>query len=145
MSALDLSIRAQVMNLFFSLQRELGVACLVVAHDLALVRQAASRVYVMYLGRIVETGSSADIYERPSHPYTRALLASVPTADPRVERDRPAPPILGDIPSPTSPPSGCRFRTRCPIAMPACSESVPPMAAISQGHVAACLRANQNA
>lgn len=137
-SALDLSIRAQVMNLFFTLQKDLGVACLLIAHDLALVRQAASRVYVMYLGRIVESGNSRDVYERPSHPYTQALLASVPSADPRVERIRAAPPIMGDVPSPTNPPSGCRFRTRCPMAVDACGEKVPESVEVSEWHIAAC-------
>jgi len=142
-SALDLSIRAQVMNLFFTLQKDLGVACLLIAHDLALVRQAASRVYVMYLGRIVESGRSWDVYERPSHPYTRALLASVPSTDPQIERARPAPPIMGDIPSPTNPPSGCRFRTRCPMAVAACGEATPDAIEVSDGHKAACVFAGQ--
>ncbi len=142
-SALDLSIRAQVMNLFLKLQQELGVACLLIAHDLALVRQAATRVYVMYLGRIVEAGSSRDVYGSPGHPYTRALLASVPSADPRIERARPLPPIIGDIPSPTNPPSGCRFRTRCPLAVDRCADAVPEMRALAGGHAAACFFADE--
>jgi len=142
-SALDLSIRSQVMNLFLSLQKDLGVACLFIAHDLALVRQAASRVYVMYLGKIVEQGTSLDVYERPTHPYTRALLASIPSADPRIEATREVPALLGDIPSPTNPPSGCRFRTRCPSAMEACAAAEPPTVWVGPGHGAACIIADQ--
>jgi peptide/nickel transport system ATP-binding protein len=142
-SALDLSVRAQVMNLFLTLQKELGVACLFIAHDLALVRQAATRTYVMYLGKIVESGQSRELYGTPSHPYTRALLDSIPSADPRREALREAPAILGDIPSPTNPPSGCRFRTRCPHAMPVCSEAQPPLTPVSASHRAACVIANE--
>ena len=142
-SALDLSIRAQVMNLFLSLQKDLGVACLFIAHDLALVRQAASRVYVMYLGKVIEQGSSLDVYARPAHPYTSALLASVPSADPRIEARREAPALKSDIPSPTNPPSGCRFRTRCPQAMDICAQSEPQSIRLSKGHSAACVIAEQ--
>jgi peptide/nickel transport system ATP-binding protein len=142
-SALDLSVRAQVMNLFLSLQKELGVACLFIAHDLALVRQAASRVYVMYLGKVIETGSSLDVYARPAHPYTSALLASAPSADPRIEATREAPALIGDIPSPTNPPSGCRFRTRCPHAMEICAGNEPQTLALSASHSAACVIAEQ--
>lgn len=138
-SALDLSIRAQVMNLFLTLQKDLGVACLFIAHDLALVRQVANRTYVMYLGKIVEHGTSPEIYRTPSHPYTRALLASVPSADPRIQSVREVPAIIGDIPSPVNPPSGCRFRTRCPSAMPVCATQEPPDARLSDTHTAACV------
>jgi peptide/nickel transport system ATP-binding protein len=138
-SALDLSIRAQVMNLFFKLHRELGVACLFIAHDLALVRQATTRTYVMYLGKIIEEGRSAELYAQPSHPYTRALLASIPSADPRVEAHRPPPAIFGEIPSPTNPPSGCRFRTRCPQAMEICANAPPPRIALTSTHHASCV------
>lgn len=137
-SALDLSVRAQVMNLFFDLNRDLGVACLLIAHDLALVRQAASRSYVMYLGRIVEEGPSDALYHRPAHPYSRALIASVPSPDPRIERARLRVPLAGELPSATDPPSGCRFRTRCPIAVDACAGEPPPMIALAAGHRAAC-------
>lgn len=143
-SALDLSVRAQVMNLILDLRTELGVACLFIAHDLALVRQAASRVYVMYLGRVVETGASEGLYRTPRHPYTQALLASVPSADPRQERKRRAPPIAGDIPSPTDPPSGCRFRTRCPIAIDTCAQEQPEMIEVAPSHAAACLFAKDS-
>lgn len=142
-SALDLSVRAQVMNLFLTLQKELGVACLFIAHDLALVRQAASRVYVMYLGKVIETGRSLDVYARPGHPYTSALLASVPSADPRIETAREAPVLMGDIPSPTNPPSGCRFRTRCPQAMDICAMNEPEVVALSPSHEASCVIAEQ--
>jgi len=138
-SALDLSVRAQVMNLFFDLSRDLGVACLLVAHDLALVRQAASRNYVMYLGKIVEEGASAQLYGDPRHPYSRALLASAPSPDPVVERARPRVPLAGEIPSPTNPPSGCRFRTRCPVVREACATKLPPPVEVAPGHKAACL------
>ncbi|MDW9570866.1 ATP-binding cassette domain-containing protein [Sinorhizobium meliloti] len=142
-SALDLSIRAQVMNLFMGLRQDLGVACLFIAHDLALVRQAATRVYVMYLGKIVELGPSAELYERPSHPYTQLLLASVPDANPFVERQREVPLIAGEIPSPTNPPSGCRFRTRCPLAVEACAQTSPPYKTVSPAHSAACVFAKE--
>ncbi|MCZ4094082.1 ABC transporter ATP-binding protein [Sinorhizobium psoraleae] len=138
-SALDLSIRAQVMNLFLRLQKELGVACLFIAHDLSLVRQAASRVYVMYLGKIVEHGPSQELYDHPSHPYSQMLLASVPEVDPRVEKLRSAPLVVGEVPSPTSPPSGCRFRTRCPLAFDECARTTPPSYGLSPDHNAACV------
>ncbi|WP_018236840.1 ABC transporter ATP-binding protein [Ensifer sp. BR816] len=138
-SALDLSIRAQVMNLFLRLQKDLGVACLFIAHDLALVRQAASRVYVMYLGKIVEQGPSQELYDHPSHPYSQMLLASVPEVDPRVEKLRNGPLLVGEVPSPTNPPSGCRFRTRCPLAVESCSRKMPAAHGLSFGHSAACL------
>lgn len=142
-SALDLSIRAQVMNLFLSLQKDLGVACLFIAHDLALVRQAATRVYVMYLGKIVEHGPSQEVYNRPSHPYAQMLLASVPEVDPVIERHRQAPQIIGEVPSPTDPPSGCRFRTRCPMAVEDCGIRLPPDVGLTAGHTAACLFAQE--
>ena len=138
-SALDLSIRAQVMNLFLKLHKELDVACLFIAHDLALVRQATSRAYVMYLGRIIEEGTSAELYARQSHPYTQALLSSIPSADPRVEASREPPAIFGDIPSPTNPPSGCRFRTRCPQAMDICAATPPQAADLTPTHRARCV------
>ncbi|RWH82136.1 MAG: ABC transporter ATP-binding protein [Mesorhizobium sp.] len=142
-SALDLSIRAQVMNLFLTLQKELGVACLFIAHDLGLVRQAATRTYVMYLGKIVEAAQSEELYGHPSHPYTRALLDSIPSADPRREALREPPAIFGDIPSPTNPPSGCRFRTRCPHAMHICGEKEPLFTTVAPNHRAACVIASE--
>ena len=140
-SALDLSIRAQVMNLFLRLQKELNVACLFIAHDLALVRQAASRVYVMYLGKIVEQGPSQELFDNPSHPYSQMLLASVPEVDPLIEREREAPSIMGELPSPIDPPSGCRFRTRCPLVVDECALRAPPSIALSASHEAKCLYA----
>ncbi|PTM89118.1 ABC transporter ATP-binding protein [Mycoplana dimorpha] len=142
-SALDLSIRAQVMNLFLRLHKDLGVACLFIAHDLALVRQATSRTYVMYLGKIIEEATSAELYARPSHPYSKALLGSIPSADPRIEVTREPPEIFGDIPSPTNPPSGCRFRTRCPHAAEVCASAVPPLVALSPSHQAGCVLAEK--
>ncbi|MBT1160257.1 ABC transporter ATP-binding protein, partial [Aminobacter anthyllidis] len=138
-SALDLSIRAQVMNLFLRLQKDLGVACLFIAHDLELVRQAASRVYVMYLGKIVEHGPSQELYDHPSHPYSQMLLASVPEANPIAERQRKVPLMVGEVPSPTNPPSGCRFRTRCPMVVDDCKQQVPPALKLSPGHDASCV------
>jgi peptide/nickel transport system ATP-binding protein len=138
-SALDLSVRAQVMNLFFDLSRDLGVACLLIAHDLALVRQAASGSYVMYLGKIVEEGRSDQLYGAPAHPYSKALLAAVPSPDPVAERARSRVPLTGDIPSATNPPSGCRFRTRCPIAVERCAQALPPAVTLAPGQSAACL------
>lgn len=138
-SALDLSIRAQVMNLFLKLHKELGLACLFIAHDLALVRQATSRIYVMYLGKIIEEGRSEELYTRPSHPYSRALLGSIPTADPRIEATREPPQIFGDVPSPINPPSGCRFRTRCPHAMDVCAGAQPQAVTLTPSHRSRCV------
>lgn len=135
-SALDLSIRAQVMNLFLKLHKELGVACLFIAHDLALVRQATTRTYVMYLGKIIEEAKSAELYARPSHPYTRALLGSIPSADPRIEAMREPPAIFGDIPSPTNPPVGMPL----PHAVSASGAGLRRRAAAAPGLVAIASR-----
>lgn len=142
-SALDLSIRAQVMNLFLDLRRDLNVAILFIAHDLGLVRQASSRVYVMYLGKIVEQGPSQELYDNPSHPYTQFLLSSVPEVDPKVERNREILTLTGELPSPIDPPSGCRFRTRCPMATEDCGLRLPPDALVSNGHISQCVNARE--
>ena len=136
-SSLDVSIRAQIMNLFLKLRDELGMASILIAHDLAVVRQAASRVYVMYLGKIVEYGESGAVYGVPAHPYTQSLLSAVPDPNPVVERDREQILLEGDVPSPINPPSGCRFRTRCPVSKEICVQ-VPPEREIAAGHLAAC-------
>ena len=135
-SALDISVRAQVVNLLADLQQQRGIGYLFVGHDLALIRHAAHRVAVMYLGRIVEIGPAAALYAHPSHPYTRSLLASSPVPDPT--RRRAQAPLQGDPPSPMDIPSGCRFRTRCPYARPECAEGEFPLLNLGEGQFSAC-------
>lgn len=138
-SALDVSIQAQILNLLEDLRAQLGLSYLFIAHDLSLVRHLAGRVLVMYLGKVVEFGCREDIFEAPQHPYTQALLSAVPLPDPRKERARRRIPLEGTVPSSTDPPSGCRFHTRCFKADSVCSEKEPPLEeAGARHHEAAC-------
>jgi peptide/nickel transport system ATP-binding protein len=137
-SALDVSVQAQVLNLLGALQQRLGLTMLFIAHDLSVVEYLCDDVVVMYLGRVMERGPSREVYARPRHPYTKALLATAPVPDPT--RKRTHVPLQGDIPSPIDPPSGCVFRTRCPAAIDACAQIVPPVEDLGGNHHVACIR-----
>ena len=137
-SALDVSIQAQVVNMLEDLQREFGLTYLFIAHDLSMVRHISNRIGVMYLGKLVELGDSEEIYQNHLPPYTEALLSSVPVPDPEVARGSEPIMLQGDIPSPIDPPSGCRFRTRCPYAMGICAEQEPSLCQVGSNHAVAC-------
>jgi oligopeptide transport system ATP-binding protein len=139
-SALDVSIQAQIMNLMERLRRERNLTYLFISHDLRAVRHVSDRIAVMYLGKLVELGSAKEVYERPLMPYTKALISAVPVPDPATEANRQRIVLEGDVPSPITPPSGCPFHTRCPWAIPACKETVPKLSKILPGHFAACIR-----
>ncbi|MBO7668553.1 MAG: ATP-binding cassette domain-containing protein [Firmicutes bacterium] len=139
-SALDVSIQAQVINMFDELQDDLGLTYLFIAHDILVVRHISDRIAVMYLGKMVELADAKEIYEHPLHPYTRSLMSAVPLPDPKVARSHQRIVLSGDIPSPLNAPSGCPFRTRCRYATEACSESMPEFNEVSAGHFCACHR-----
>ena len=135
-AALDVSIQAQIVNLLVELKDSVGLSYLFISHNLAVVRHISDRVAIMYLGHLMEIGSHHDIYENPTHPYSQALLSAVPVPDPTARRSHK--PLIGDLPSPMDPPKGCRFNTRCPLAVQQCFEERPPLQERSRGHFVAC-------
>jgi len=137
-SALDVSIQAQIVNLLTDLQKKMGLTYLFVAHDLAMVKYISDRIAVMYLGQIVELASSEDLYDQPQHPYTKALMSAIPIPDPEAEAKKERIILQGELPNPISPPSGCPFRTRCPFAMERCAQEKPAFREVRPGHWAAC-------
>lgn len=142
-SALDVSIQAQVINMFSELQQQLGLTYLFIAHDLLVVRHISDRIGVMYLGRLIELADAEEIYNNPLHPYSKSLLSSVPVPDPKTARENKRIILSGDIPSPLNAPSGCPFRTRCPHAEAICAESMPMLKEVSTGHLVACHRTSE--
>ncbi len=137
-SALDVSIQAQVINMFEDLQEEMGLTYLFIAHDLSAVKHISNRIGVMYLGRMVELADSYELITRPQHPYTKSLISAIPIADPDIAKKSRRIVLEGDVPSPLNPPSGCRFRTRCPYADKQCAESAPKWKEVEKGHFSAC-------
>ena len=142
-SALDVSIQAQIVNLLEHLQKEFGLTYLFIAHDLAVVRHISDRIAVMYLGKIVEVAPADDLYDNPLHPYTLTLLSAIPIPDPAVERNRRAIRVQGDLPSPANPPAACRFHTRCPFVQPTRCRDEEPLLRTLDGHLVACHFAEQ--
>ena len=142
-SALDVSIQAQVINMFDELQDEMGLTYLFIAHDLLVVRHISDRIAVMYLGKMVELADADEVYSHPLHPYTKSLISAVPIPDPKIARANKRIPLQGDIPSPLNAPSGCPFRTRCPYATDACAQSMPDFKEVSKGHFVACHRVEE--
>ncbi len=142
-SALDVSIQAQVINMFGELQEKMGLTYLFIAHDLLVVRHISDRIAVMYLGRMVELADAGEIYDHPLHPYSKSLLSAVPVPDPKIARANQRILLSGDIPSPLNAPSGCPFRTRCPYAKDICAESMPEFREVSTGHFVACHRVDE--
>ena len=143
-SALDVSIQAQIVKLLETLQKQLGLTYLFIAHDLGALKHISHTVAVMYLGKVVEVAPKAELFANPRHAYTRALLSAIPVPDPKAERQRRRIVLRGDIPSPANPPAGCRFHTRCPIAIDRCAVEVPPLDRVGVGHCAACWRADED-
>jgi oligopeptide transport system ATP-binding protein len=139
-SALDVSIQAQIINLLEELQEKLGLTYLFIAHDLSMVQHISDRVAVMYLGRIVELINSQELYDNPLHPYTKALLSAIPIPNPKLEKSRMRIVLKGEVPSPVNPPTGCYFHPRCDLATPDCREEKPPLRDVGNGHQVSCFR-----